>query len=84
MLGVFQDLVGQAGFDNPPVLHDNGAASEQADDPEVMGDHHHRGTQFLLDLKNQVEDACLYREVQARGDLIEEQQRWLRGECLAI
>src|SRR3990167_10389879 len=43
VLGIFQDLVGQAGFDNPPVLHDKGAASKQADDPEVVGDHHHRG-----------------------------------------
>ena len=49
-MGVFQDLVGQAAFDDAAVQHDQRAVGQHADDAQVVADHQHADVEIAPDL----------------------------------
>ena len=82
MLRILHDLIGEAVLDHLTVEHDDGAVRQKPDDAEVVRDDHHRDAEVAAELQDEVEHAGLHREVEPRGDLVQEEHGRLVGEGL--
>ncbi|MNL09791.1 hypothetical protein D3C87_1305640 [compost metagenome] len=76
MLRIVEDLIGQPGFHHPRATHHHQAVGQQASDCQVVGDDHHGQVQFTHQPAQQVEQARLYRHIEATGRLVHEHQPW--------
>ena len=66
MLGIIEDLIGQARFDHAPFLHDHQPVGEKAGDGEIVRDDHDGEPEIAHEAAQQVEQACLHRDVETR------------------
>ncbi len=61
MVGVLEQLVGEAGFDGASHVHHQRAVGERFDDREVVADHHGGGVPLREQLAQQVEQENLIK-----------------------
>ena len=79
-----RELLGAAGLDDPPRVHDQHAVAERRDEVEVVADedqaHAALGHQVVQDRQ----DLHLHRDVERRGGLVGDQEIRARGSIIAI
>jgi len=80
MMGIREDLIGRAAFDNVAGVHDGDAVAHGGDDAQVMGDDDDGHAQLLLQIHHQFQDLRLNGDVQSRGRLVGDQQLRLAGQ----
>ena len=80
MLRIVQHLVGQPGLHHPAALHHHDAMGEQPRHREVVRHQHHGEAESATRRANQVEQACLHRNVEPAGRLVHEHQPRMRHQ----
>ena len=76
-----EQLAAGSRLDHPAGVHDVDDVTQASDDPEIVGDHHHRRTQVGDELAKQLEDLRLDGDVERGRRLVTDQQRRLAGQC---
>ena len=74
IVGVAQDGVERAGFDQPAAAHHGDAIGDLGDHAHVMGDEQHCGAVIALQVADQGQDLLLRGDVERRGRLVGDQQ----------
>src|SRR3972149_7200276 len=69
MVAPVVDVVALAFLDDLPRVNDHDVVAVLRDDPEVVGDYHHRRVELLLQPVDEVEDLSLHGDVESRGGL---------------
>ena len=75
---IVEDLIGQTGFDHPPVPHHDRAVRQQASHCEVVGDNKRGETVRGDELTKKIQKSRLHGHIQATGRLVHENEAWLR------
>ena len=77
---VLEDVAGRALLDQPPGVEHADAVAHVGDDAEVVADEEHARAELLAQVRDEVEHLGLHGGVEARGRLVEDQQRRVRGQ----
>ena len=80
MRGRFVDVVGRAGLDDLPAVHDRDAVGEPPHDGQVVGDEDVREAELSLQAVEQVDDLGLDGDVERRDRLVADQDLGPDGE----
>ena len=79
--GVLEHRLGFAEFDDLAVAHHADPVGDFGDDPEVVGDEHHRHAAASLQVADQFEDLRLGGDVERGGRFVGDQQLRLQSQC---
>ena len=74
----FQNLFGGAALDDFAISHHDHTVSDFGNNPEVMGDEHHRHAAAFAQVEDQLEDLCLGRHIQRSGRFVRDQKLGLK------
>ena len=80
-LGVEEDLLGGAAFDDFAFVHDDDVVGDVFDDADVVGDEEVGEVVFVLELHEEVEDLCADGEVERGDGLVADDHFGFEGEC---
>src|SRR5205809_5233383 len=80
MLWSLEQRGGGRELDDPPSVHDSGAAADVLDQPEVMRDEQICQSELLLQVHQQVHDLSLDGDIEGGDRFVENEKRRTEGE----
>src|SRR5690606_23505548 len=80
LLGMREDCVAGAAFDEVAAVHDHDAVGDFGDDPEIVGDEQYGCAVLALQLFYQREDLLLRGDIQGGGGFVGDEQARLQNE----
>src|SRR5690606_3802743 len=80
LLGVREDFVAGAAFDEVAAVHDDDAVGDFGDDSEIVGDEQHGCAVLVLQFFYQREDLLLRGDIKRGGGFVGDEQARLQDE----
>ena len=77
---MLKEVFAFGGFKYTTMPHDRNPITHLPDYRQVMADKQHRQAEFVLQIFQQVQNLCLYRNIQRRSRLVTDQQPRPAGE----
>ena len=84
MAGAAENLLGGSVLGAPAGVHDQDVVRELGHHPEIVRDDDDRGAELLLQIRDEVEDLRLHRDIQRGGGLVGDQQPGSQDSAMAI
>ena len=75
---MFRDFKGWSEFHQTSQIHDSDFIANVLDDVQIVSDYQIGQIQLFLQVKQQIENLCLYGYVKGTGRLIENHHFWIQ------
>jgi hypothetical protein len=84
MAGMSKNVIGETGLNNPSRIHNIDSLNVTRDHPQIMGDDHKRGIEFLHQIRHEFQELGLDGHIQGRGRLVGNDDLGVTDKAIAI